>query len=89
MYNFNETTNIQEFLNWLVRSEILTMLTNTKIATGGPLFKKKAGGDFVQLALVSWGPQPDQQTTDSWDVNSDVSFYKTWITTNMAAYVEF
>lgn len=48
--------------------------------SGGPLFAKDAGGQFVLVALTSWGVnKPD---TDSYDVNTDVHFYKDWIEEN-------
>ena len=45
----------------------------------------KNGEDWVQLGLVSWGPPDDAKWDKSWDVNSDVSYFKSWITANMAA----
>eukprot|EP00116_Pleurobrachia_bachei_P007179 sb/3467441/ len=50
--------------------------------SGGPLFTKK-DGDWMQLALVSWGPE--SQTHSSFDVNTDVLYYKDWISTHMDA----
>merc|ERR1719456_1293818 len=53
--------------------------------SGGPLFTKTISGEWVQLGLVSWGPPNEFKGGTLWDVNSDVSYYKTWITDNMAA----
>eukprot|EP00116_Pleurobrachia_bachei_P006552 sb/3466814/ len=55
--------------------------------SGGPLFTKN-GTEWLQLALVSWGPSEITET--SWDVNSNVNYYRDWITTNMnAAFTEY
>lgn len=47
--------------------------------SGGPLFTKK-DDKWTQLALVSWGPATMTETT--YDVNSNVSYYKSWINAN-------
>jgi len=52
--------------------------------SGGPLFTKSSSGDWVQLGLVSWGPTNEQKADRTWDVNSDVSFYKIWINDHIA-----
>merc|ERR1719232_1005042 len=44
--------------------------------SGGPLFTKK-NGQWVQLGLVSWGP--NEITSTSYDVNTDVLYFKDWI----------
>ena len=54
---------------------------------GGPVFVKKAANDFVQIGLVSWGPDPSNQQATTWDINADVGYYLQWITDNMNAYV--
>lgn len=54
---------------------------------GGPVFVKKAADDFVQIGLVSWGPEVSDQDTKTWDVNADVGYYLKWISDNMNAYV--
>mgnify|MGYP005727920959 CR=1 FL=1 len=55
--------------------------------TGGPLFTKTEEGEWVQLGLVSWGPSNEDKDVTLWDVNSDISYYKTWINDNIAALV--
>ena len=45
--------------------------------SGGPLFTKDASGKFVLLALTSWGT--DVSTPDTYDVNTDVSYYLDWV----------
>ena len=58
------------------------MPANCKVlTTGGPLFTKK-DGNWVQIALVSWGPNAADMTDTSYDVNADVLYYKDWITTH-------
>ena len=58
-----------------------------KSILGGPVFVKKAANDFVQIGLVSWGPDPSNQQATTWDINADVGYYLQWITENMNAYV--
>ncbi|KAL5258799.1 hypothetical protein ACHWQZ_G009307 [Mnemiopsis leidyi] len=53
--------------------------------SGGPVFVKKAADDFVQIGLVSWGPEVSDQDTKTWDVNADVGYYLKWISDNMNA----
>jgi len=48
--------------------------------SGGPLFAKDGSGKFVLVALTSWGV--DKPDADSYDVNTDVHFYKDWIEGN-------
>ncbi|XP_063681492.1 trypsin-1-like isoform X2 [Bolinopsis microptera] len=47
--------------------------------SGGPLFTKK-DGKWVQLGLVSWGPT--EITATSYDVNTDVLYFRDWIVTH-------
>ena len=49
------------------------------LVSGGPLFTKK-NGQWVQLGLVSWGP--NEITSTSYDVNTDVLYFKDWIVTH-------
>ncbi|KAL5268025.1 hypothetical protein ACHWQZ_G004913 [Mnemiopsis leidyi] len=44
--------------------------------SGGPVFSK-VGEKWVQLGIVSWGAE--DQDESSFDVNTDVSYYKSWI----------
>ena len=46
---------------------------------GGPVFTKK-NGNWVQIGLVSWGPTEITET--SYDVNTDVLYFKDWIVTH-------
>ena len=66
---------------------VTTDQLNCFALAGGPLFTKSSSGDWVQLGLVSWGPTNEQKADRTWDVNSDVSFYKTWINEHIALYV--
>lgn len=50
--------------------------------SGGPLFTM-VNGTWTQLALVSWGASPGEFTNVTYDVNTNVSYYKSWIETNM------
>ena len=49
---------------------------NIYSCAGGPLFTKKEG-EWVQLGLVSWGPT--EITDSSFDVNTDVLYFRDWI----------
>lgn len=33
----------------------------------------------MQLGLVSWGPSLDKMDELTWDVNTDVAYYRDWI----------
>lgn len=54
--------------------------------SGGPLFTKLSE-TWTQLALVSWGPE--ETLEDSYDVNSNVKYYKDWITAQMSKSGEY
>ena len=74
------------FINSLQRTPFLVMfevqfltrqdkITNSR-PSGGPLFTKVAD-KWTQLGVVSWGAEEPDET--AFDVNTDVSYFKSWI----------
>lgn len=57
------------------------------VPSGGPLFTKNYDGEWVQLGLVSWGPVLGEESENSFDVNTNIYYFKDWIEENMRLLV--